>query len=99
MVAAGFSLRNEEPTMKIVYALVIIFLSALIGTALGELISMLVPQSSFTSTFFSTFIAPSWQVKKLDLIVFAVNFGIQLKINVLSLMGMIIGAVCSLKKL
>jgi len=85
--------------MKIVYALVIIFLSALIGTALGELISMLVPESSFTSTFFSTFISPSWQLKKLDLVVFSVNFGIQLKINVLSLLGMIIGAVCSLKKL
>jgi len=85
--------------MKIIYALIIIFLSALIGTALGELIYILVPTSSYLSHLFSTSVFPAWEMKKFDLIVLDMNFVIQFKLNILSVIGMVLGAFYSIKKL
>ena len=85
--------------MKVIYIILVIFLSTLIGTAIGELLSLFLNSKSFLYHIFASGITPSWKIEKLDLIVATINLGITIKLNVMSILGMVIGAVFSLKKL
>jgi ABC-type glucose/galactose transport system permease subunit len=84
--------------MKIFYILLIIFLSSLIGTALGELITQFLPETGRAYQILSSSITPSWNIDRLDLIVFCVRLGISFKFSILTLAGMITGCLFSLRK-
>jgi len=85
--------------MKIIYILTIIFISALIGTALNELLLLFVPQEWAIYGIMASSIKPLWSIEKLDLIVLWVNFGITFNFNILTLAGIITGCLFSLRKL
>ena len=85
--------------MKVIYIILVIFLSTLIGTAIGELLSLFLNSKGFLYHIFASGITPSWEIEKLDLIVATINLGITIKLNVMSILGMVTGAVFSLKKL
>ncbi|MFN4227313.1 MAG: DUF4321 domain-containing protein [Candidatus Ratteibacteria bacterium] len=84
--------------MRVIYILLVLFLSTMIGTCLGEIIQQLLPQHTPFYNFFSTNLSPIWEVKQLDLIIFNLSFSISFKINSFSLLGLIIGSVFSLRK-
>ncbi len=85
--------------MKILYVLVIIFICALIGTALNALVLQLLPQQSVIYNIMSVAINPLWSIEKLDLIVFTVNFGVSFNFTILTLLGIIAGCIYSLRKI
>lgn len=86
-------------TMKILYILLIIFISALIGTALGELLLLLVPQQGIFYEILSSSIKPCWNIENLDLIVLSLKCGITFNFNIFTLLGIIAGSVFSLWKI
>jgi len=84
--------------MKILYILLIIFLSSLIGTALGELIIQFIPETGRAYQILSSSMNPSWNVERLDLIIFSVRLGISFNFNLLTLAGLVAGCLFSLRK-
>ncbi len=84
--------------MRMVYILLILFLSTMIGTCIGEMILLILPQHTTFYNFFSNHISPIWEIKQLDLIIFNLSFSIQFRINSFSLIGLVIGSIFSLKK-
>lgn len=70
----------------------------MIGTAIGEIFLLLIPQSTPYYAFFSSRIVPLWRVETIDLIILNFSFTIQFNINPFTLLGIIVGAVFSLKK-
>jgi len=84
--------------MKILYILLIIFLSSLIGTALGELIIQFIPETGRAYQILSSSMNPSWNVERLDLIIFSVRLGISFNFNLLTLAGLVTGCLFSLRK-
>ncbi|MCM8762016.1 MAG: DUF4321 domain-containing protein [Candidatus Omnitrophica bacterium] len=85
--------------MKIFYILLIIFLSALIGTAVGELLLLFIPQQGIFYEVLSSSIKPYWNVENLDLIVLSLKCGISFNFNVFTLLGIIAGSVFSLRRI
>jgi hypothetical protein len=85
--------------MKILYILVIIFISALIGTALNELLLLFIPGEWALHEIMSASIRPVWSIEKFDLIVFTLNFGIGFNFSILTLLGIIAGCIYSLRKI
>ncbi|MGI6596011.1 MAG: DUF4321 domain-containing protein [Elusimicrobia bacterium] len=85
--------------MRILYILLIVFLSALIGTALGELLMLVLPQGTIIYEVISAAIKPSWSIENLDLIVLSFRCGLSFNFNILTLLGITIGAVFSLRKI
>ncbi len=72
--------------------LVIIILGALIGTALGELVAYLFP-GGILDRIFSQGITPGLQPPAtLDLKIFSLTLGFSVKINLASLVGLMLGA-------
>ncbi|MCX8082616.1 MAG: hypothetical protein N3D17_04390 [bacterium] len=84
--------------MKVFYILLIIFISALIGTALGELLLLIVPNGTVIYEIISTSIKPCWCLENLDLIVLSLKCSISFNFNVVTLFGIMIGAIFSLRK-
>lgn len=71
---------------------VILILGALIGTALGELIAYLVP-GGIVERIFSQGITPGLQPPAtLDLKILSLTFGFTVRINLSSLLGLLLGA-------
>jgi len=85
--------------MKVIYIILVIFLSTLIGTAVGQLILLFLKDKSYLYHIFSSWVSPSWKIDKLDLIVATVNLGISIKLNIMSIVGMVTGAVFALRRL
>lgn len=85
--------------MKIFYVLLIIFLCALIGTALNALALQIIPQQWGLYEIMSASINPLWSVEKLDIIVFTVDFSISFNFTILTLLGIIVGCTYSLRKI
>lgn len=84
--------------MKVIYIFLILFLSALIGTAIGEILLLLIPQNAPYYSFFSSRIVPLWSIETIDLVILNFSFTIQFNINPLTLIGLIVGSIFSLKK-
>ena len=76
-----------------------IFISGLIGTALGELLLLFIPQQGAIYGILSSSIKPSWNIENLDLVVLSLRCGISFNFNMLTLLGIIIGAVFCLRKI
>lgn len=70
----------------------------MLGTALNELLLLFVPGHWVLYEVMSAAIKPLWSIEKLDLIVFTLNFGIRFNFNILTLLGIIIGCLFSLRK-
>ncbi|MBW8004904.1 MAG: DUF4321 domain-containing protein [candidate division NC10 bacterium] len=71
---------------------VIIILGAIIGAALGELIAYLLP-GGIAERIFSQGITPGLDPPaKLDLKIFSLTIGFTVRINLASLLGLILGA-------
>ncbi|MDD3726059.1 MAG: hypothetical protein PHI44_02540 [Candidatus Ratteibacteria bacterium] len=85
--------------MKILYTLLIIFISALIGTALGELLLLFLPQETTIYEVLSSSITPSWNIENLDLVVLSFRCSISFNFNILTLAGIVTGAILSLRKI
>lgn len=85
--------------MKIFYILLIIFLYALIGTAVGELLLLLVPTQGTFYEILSSSVKPCWSIENLDLIVLSLKCSISFNFNVFTLLGIIAGSVFSLRKI
>ncbi len=75
-----------------------IFLFALIGTALGELATLIIPETWKFHEILATSMTPVWSIDKLDIIILAVNFCISFKFNIVTLAGIIAGCIFSLRK-
>ena len=75
------------------FLLLLLLVSALIGSAVGEIISVLLgPQSSFYP-FFSAAAAPSFGPAEFDLILIGITFGIRINLNLMALVGMIVATI------
>jgi len=85
--------------MKVLYILLVLFISALIGTALGEILLLFIPQQATIYEILSSSIKPSWNIENLDLVVLSLRCGISFNFNILTLLGIIIGAVFCLRKI
>ena len=90
--------KGKMKKMKVIYILLIIFICGLIGTAAGELALQFIPPDSYFHFFLSSVISPFWEIKKIDLIVMKFGFNIQFNINPLTLVGIILGSIFSLRK-
>lgn len=84
--------------MKILYIILIIFLSSLIGTALGELLLQFVPETWTLYQILSARIQPAWSIEQLDLLILSVKLGISFNFNILTLLGLITGCFLSLRR-
>jgi len=84
--------------MKFLYIILIIFLSAMIGTVIGEILLLLIPQNTIYYNFLSNHLTPVWNINSFDLIIFNISFTIKFNINSFTLLGLIIGSIFSLRK-
>lgn len=71
--------------------LLILILGALIGTTLGEVIGLILP-NGVVRDFFLKSITPSFYPGTLDLIVFSITLGFSLKLNIVSILGIALAA-------
>ncbi|MCS7179756.1 MAG: DUF4321 domain-containing protein [bacterium] len=84
--------------MKFVYIILIIFLSALIGTVIGEFIIYFTPTSFPYHQFLTFRLTPFFEVHQIDLIVFNLSFSFKFNFNFFTLIGLVIGSIFSLRK-
>jgi len=73
------------------YVLVVVILGALIGSALGEVLAMLLPHG-VVKEFFLRSANFSVGPAVLDLILFTVTLGFSLKLNVIGVLGIVMAA-------
>jgi len=85
-------------SMKFLYILLILFLSSLIGTVIGEFIIYFFPNTSPYYSFLSFRLSPTWEVAHLNLIVFDFSFSFKFYVNLFTLVGLICGSIFSLRK-
>lgn len=84
--------------MRFFYIVLVIFLCAMIGTCIGEILLLLIPQNTIYHNILSNSINPLWELKELDLIIFNISLKIKFNINPFTLLGLIIGSIFSLRK-
>ena len=84
--------------MKFIYIILVIFLSAMIGTVIGEILLLFIPQNTIYYNFLSNHLNPTWNINSLNLVIFNVSFTIKFNINSLTLLGLIIGSIFTLRK-
>jgi len=75
----------------------LLLVSAIIGSALGELIGMLIPPDSFLYHFFTVTTTPAFGPAQFDLILAKVTLGVALHLNLLALFAMIIATIYYLR--
>lgn len=71
--------------------MVILFLGALIGTTLGEVIALILPEG-VVKQFFLRSISAGLKPVTLNAVMFTITFGFTLKLNLISIVGIIIAA-------
>lgn len=71
--------------------LLILILGALIGTTFGEVIGLVLP-NGVVRDFFIKSIAPGFSPVTLDLIVFRITFGLTIRLNIISILGIALAA-------
>ena len=74
-----------------VFVVFIIIIGALIGTAIGEVIGILVPQG-VVQDFFLKSATASLGPGTLDIILFTITLGFSFKLNVVGVIGILIAA-------
>ena len=71
--------------------LLILILGALIGSTFGEVIGLILPNGVIKDLFIKS-ITPGFSPAKLDLIVFSITFGFSIKMNIVSILGIVLSA-------
>lgn len=71
--------------------LLILILGALIGTTFGEVIGLILPDG-VVRQFFVKSIEPGFKPGELDLKVISITFGFQIKLNIVSILGIALAA-------
>jgi len=74
-----------------VFVVFIIIIGALIGTAIGEVIGILVPQG-VVQDFFLKSASASLGPGTLDIILFTITLGFSFKLNIMGVIGILIAA-------
>ena len=77
----------------------LLLISAVIGSAIGEIIGLLLPVDSFARQFFTVMTTPSYGPAEFDLILAKITFGVALHLNLTALMGMIVATIYYLRTL
>ncbi|MCM8806395.1 MAG: DUF4321 domain-containing protein [Candidatus Omnitrophica bacterium] len=85
--------------MRFLYTVIILFLCAMIGTCIGEILLFFIPEKWYFYNLISKSLNPTWKINSLDLIIFNLSFSLIFKINLFTLVGLIIGAVYTLRKI
>ena len=73
------------------FIILILTLGALIGTGIGEVIGLLLPEG-IVHDFFLKAVTPAFGPATLDLVLFSITFGFTLKLNVIGIVGIFIAA-------
>jgi len=79
--------------MKIINYLLIIFFSVLIGSIIGEIILLFVPDNSFWHYLLSQYVFPGFLPKTWDINVLKISFGIFIKINIISIVAFFLSSI------
>ncbi len=77
----------------------LLLISAIIGSAIGEIIGLLLPADSFARQFFTIGAAPFFGPAEFDLILAKITFGVSLHLNLMALFTMIIAVIYYLRTL
>ena len=77
----------------------LLLVSAIIGSAVGEIIGLLLPVDSFARQFFTVGTAPFYGPAEFDLILAKITFGAALNFNLTALFAMIIAVIYYLRTL
>ena len=77
----------------------LLLVSAVIGSALGEIIGLLLPVDSFARQFFTVMTTPSFGPAEFNLILVKITFGVALHLNLMALLGMIMATIYYLRTL
>lgn len=81
------------------FFLLLLLVSAVIGSAVGEIIGLLVPADSVARHFFTVTATPFFGPAEFDLILAKITFGAALNLNLTALLGMIIATIYYLRTL
>ena len=77
----------------------LLLVSAIIGSAVGEIVGLLLPADSFARQFFTVTAAPFFGPAEFDLILAKITFGVALHLNLMALFAMIIATISYLRAL
>jgi len=77
--------------MKIWTVILIVIVGGLVGSAFGELIGRILPDGP-VKNFFLNAISVGFRTFHLDLSIFTIDFGLILRLNIISIIGMILFA-------
>jgi len=81
------------------FFLLLLLLSAIIGSAIGEIVGLFLPPGSFAFQFFTTAAAPSFGPAEFDLLLVKLHLGIAFHLNLTALLAMILATIYYLKTL
>ncbi|MCM8818768.1 MAG: DUF4321 domain-containing protein [Candidatus Omnitrophica bacterium] len=84
--------------MKVFYIILVLFLSAMIGSCIGEILLFFIHPGTFYYDFLSKSTNSILSINNLDLRIFKITFSINFKVNFFTLLGLIGGALYSLRK-
>ncbi|HNQ35007.1 MAG TPA: DUF4321 domain-containing protein [bacterium] len=79
------------------FFLLLLLISALIGSAVGEIAGFLLGPESPAYQFFTSAATPALNPSELDLILVKLTFGAALHLNLTALLGMIIATIAYLR--
>lgn len=71
--------------------IVIVFIGALIGSALGEVVAYLIP-NGVVKQFFLKSVSASFGPGTMNIIILTITFGLTLKLNIMGVIGILIAA-------
>ena len=77
----------------------LLLVSAVIGSAIGEIVGLLLPPGSFACHFFTVMTTPSFGPAEFNLILAKITFGVALHLNLMALLAMIIVTIYYLRTL
>lgn len=73
------------------FIVLVLVLGALIGTAIGEVIGLILP-AGVVHDFFLKAVTPEFGPATLNLVLFTITFGFTLKLNLIGVVGIFIAA-------
>ena len=77
----------------------LLLISAVIGSAIGEIVGLLLPPGSFAGHFFTVMATPSFGPAEFDIILAKITFGVALHLNLMALLAMIVATIYYLRTL
>ena len=75
----------------------LLLVSAIIGSAIGEIVGLLLPVDSFARQFFTVAAVPFFGPAEFNLILAKITFGVVLHLNLMALFAMIIATIYYLR--